>query len=180
MLDVLMRASDKSALLAAAKKECSVVVAGLLQFVVEVDAVTATQPVARRRTELRRLLLRMPRNYLFYYSTLEIEIGSMDHTNFDNAYKLLVEWRDELYPYLARLAVPTLFHYVATNKTAKDDIVRRDERRPRSLHHPRGEAAKTTTTTTKRRRTRRAARARRGRPTADRARLERRGVPSDL
>lgn len=112
MLDAFMRTLDKLALLAAVKQECSIVAAGLTQFVVEVDTLTAKPAGMQRRVLLRKLLLRMPRNYLFYFSTLEIELGSMDRTNFDAAYKVLKEWRDQLYPYLARIIVPVIYNFV--------------------------------------------------------------------
>lgn len=112
MLDIFMRTLDHSALLEGVKQECSIAAAGLAQFIIEVDSLTAKPAGTQRRMLLRQLLLRMPRNYLFYFSTLEIELGSMDRTNFDATYKVLKEWRDQLYPYLARIVVPVVYNFV--------------------------------------------------------------------
>ena len=107
MTALLKTPTHRAAVVAVAKKRCSVIALGLLTFVLEIDTVSAVADFQQRRKEMRKLLIRMPRNYLFYYSPLEIILGQMDRSvDFEACLSFVKVWRDHLFPYLAAMVAP--------------------------------------------------------------------------
>ena len=106
---VLDGAKPRRALLkwAEAAEDCTIVARGLLRFVLDVDAALACKERQDKIDKLRELLLRMHGNALYYFSSLEIPMGSMARMNLDQALDLVAERRRALYPYLAKALLPS-------------------------------------------------------------------------
>lgn len=106
---VLGCARSRKALLAWAVEgngDVTVIGRHLLRFVTEIDDVMALEEGKRERA-IKTLLCRSSKNVLYYFSNLEIPYGSMDRMDLEQALDLLRKWREELYPYLAKVILPS-------------------------------------------------------------------------